>query len=122
VRACVPPTRRHRQRASLWRFLSSGTLSGKMHLCSPLEMPIGGNCTCAFSQAKGAYGNAQLKGTTLFGLKQERMALPLETDNVRRSVAYVRPIMEAFDGSHDWSHIERVLDHPCVDARFQEQR
>lgn len=37
--------------------------------------------------------------------------LPIDTDEVKCAVAYVRPVMETFDGSHDWSHIERVLGH-----------
>nr|UMO79931.1 Phosphohydrolase [Pandoravirus aubagnensis] len=37
--------------------------------------------------------------------------LPTQSEDARRAASYARSVMEVFDGSHDWSHIERVLGH-----------
>jgi uncharacterized protein len=37
--------------------------------------------------------------------------LPTQSAQARRAASYARKVMKTFDGSHDWSHIERVLGH-----------
>ncbi|AGO84482.1 Phosphohydrolase [Pandoravirus salinus] len=38
-------------------------------------------------------------------------ALPTQSALAQRAASYARSVMGNFDGSHDWSHIERVLGH-----------